>query len=239
MRSVKLLAALVVLVIPLGSPQTLHAQDQPAYVRITPADLKWSPLASMPKGAQIAVLHGSLAKPGLFTIRVKLPANFKLPVHSHPDERVRTIISGTYYSGIGDKAESSRLMALPPGHVLACPTQGVAIRRNTRRRGHLPDHRRRPLRYRLPECNRRSAEGSIGVRHCGKRRATRTSPKLARTRPNSPPEVRAIPARGRPGSECRAPTRSRQCRLRRPARSSRYGRAPSCQSCRSSRSSRW
>ncbi|MBR0738393.1 cupin domain-containing protein [Bradyrhizobium liaoningense] len=115
MRSVKLLAALVVLVIPLGSPQTLHAHDQPAYVRITPADLKWSPLASMPKGAQIAVLHGSLAKPGLFTIRVKLPANFKLPVHSHPDERVRTIISGTYYSGIGDKAENSRLMALPPG----------------------------------------------------------------------------------------------------------------------------
>jgi hypothetical protein len=44
-----------------------------------------------------------------------LPANFKLPVHSHPDERVRTIISGTYYSAIGDKAESSKLMAFPPG----------------------------------------------------------------------------------------------------------------------------
>ncbi|AMA57218.1 cupin domain-containing protein [Bradyrhizobium sp. CCGE-LA001] len=116
MRSFKLLAALVVLVIPLGSPRTLQAQDQsPAYARIMPADLKWNPIASMPKGAQIAVLHGNPAKPGLFTIRLKLPANFRLPVHSHPDERVRTIISGTYYSAIGDKAESSKLLAFPPG----------------------------------------------------------------------------------------------------------------------------
>jgi len=67
------------------------------------------------QGAQIAVLHGSPAKPGLFTIYVKLPANFKLPVHSHPDERVRTIISGTYYSAIGDKVDGSKLMAFPPG----------------------------------------------------------------------------------------------------------------------------
>jgi hypothetical protein len=36
-------------------------------------------------------------------------------VHSHPDERVRTIISGTYYSAIGDKVDSSKLMAFPPG----------------------------------------------------------------------------------------------------------------------------
>jgi hypothetical protein len=69
----------------------------------------------MPPGAQVAVLHGSPAKPGLFTIRVRLPANFKLPVHSHPDERVRTIISGTYYSALGDKADLSKLIAFPPG----------------------------------------------------------------------------------------------------------------------------
>lgn len=93
-----------------------QAQDQsPAYARVTAADLKWSPLPSLPKGAQIAVLHGSPNKPGLFTIRVKLPANFKLPVHSHPDERVRTIISGTYYSATGDKVDSSKLMAFPTG----------------------------------------------------------------------------------------------------------------------------
>ena len=115
MPSSKQIIGLMLSVILLGSPIALAQDQSPAYARVVPADLKWSPLPSMPKGAQIAVLHGSPAKPGLFTIYVKLPANFKLPVHSHPDERVRTIISGTYYSAIGDKVDSSKLMAFPPG----------------------------------------------------------------------------------------------------------------------------
>ena len=111
----KVVMALFAVVLPLGSP-VAKAQDRSLeYGRVAPTDLKWSPLPSMPKGAQIAVLHGSPAKPGLFTIRVKLPANFKLPVHSHPDERVRTIISGTYYSALGDKVDASKLMSFPPG----------------------------------------------------------------------------------------------------------------------------
>ena len=115
MPSSKQIIGLMLSVLLLES-RVAQAQDQSSgYARVGVADLKWSPLPSMPKGAQVAVLHGSPAKPGLFTMYVKLPANFKLPVHSHPDERVRTIISGTYYSAIGDKVDSSKLMAFPPG----------------------------------------------------------------------------------------------------------------------------
>ena len=115
MPSLKVMVSLLVMVTSLGSSMA-EAQDRsPEYARLTPADIKWNPLPSMPKGAQIAVLHGSPAKPGLFTVRIKLPANIKVPVHSHPDERVRTIISGTYYSAIGDKADASKLMPFPPG----------------------------------------------------------------------------------------------------------------------------
>ena len=85
------------------------------YARVTPEDIKWSPLPSMPKGAEIVLLHGDLRKPGLFTVRVKVPPHYKLPVHSHPDERVRTIISGTYYSAVGDKFDESKLTAFPAG----------------------------------------------------------------------------------------------------------------------------
>lgn len=113
MSPLKLMTGFVSFIVFFASP-TAHAQS-PAYARVLPDDLKWTPLPSMPKGAQIAVLHGSPGKPGLFTIRVKLPANYKLPVHSHPDERVRTIIAGTYYSAIGDKVDNSALMAFPAG----------------------------------------------------------------------------------------------------------------------------
>jgi hypothetical protein len=93
-----------------------QSQDrQAAYARVTPADITWNPLPALPKGAQISVLYGDPSKPGLFTLRVKLPAHYKVPVHSHPDERVRTIIAGTYYSAVGEKAHSTKLMAFPVG----------------------------------------------------------------------------------------------------------------------------
>jgi quercetin dioxygenase-like cupin family protein len=49
---------------------------------------------TMPKGTQIAVLEGDIKQPGIFTIRLKVPAGSKLPAHTHPrDERV-TVLSG-------------------------------------------------------------------------------------------------------------------------------------------------
>ncbi|MCA1453793.1 cupin domain-containing protein [Bradyrhizobium sp. BRP22] len=120
MASFKMLVALLLIVASLGLTAAEAEDGPPEYIRVTPADIKWSPLPAI-RGAQMAVLLGSPAKPGLFTIRVKPPANYKLPVHSHPDERARTIISGTYYSAIGDKVDTSKLMAFPPGTVSYVP----------------------------------------------------------------------------------------------------------------------
>lgn len=50
----------------LGSPPAWAQDRSAAYTRLTTADLKWNPLPSMGKGAQIAVLYGNPAKSGLF-----------------------------------------------------------------------------------------------------------------------------------------------------------------------------
>ncbi len=93
-----------------------HSQDRAsAYVRVTPADVKWNPTPALPKGAQVARLYGDPSKPTLFTIRVKLPVHYKLPVYSHPEERVRTIISGTLYWAEGEKWDPTKLTAFPAG----------------------------------------------------------------------------------------------------------------------------
>ena len=115
MPSLKLMISLLVMLVPAGLSCSEAQERSTDYNRVTSADINWVPLPSLPKGAQIAVLHGSPGKPGLFTIRVKLPPHFRLPVHSHPDERVRTIISGTYYSALGDKVDEAKLTAFPPG----------------------------------------------------------------------------------------------------------------------------
>lgn len=115
MRCLKLLFGFTFVLVAIGSTVARGQDQSTGYAPIANAGLKWSPLPSMANGAQIAVLHGSPAKPGLFTIRVRIPANFKFAVHRQPDERVRTIISGTYYSAIGDQFDSSKLVAFPAG----------------------------------------------------------------------------------------------------------------------------
>ncbi|HYR27118.1 MAG TPA: cupin domain-containing protein [Thermoanaerobaculia bacterium] len=49
---------------------------------------------SMPKGTKIAVLEGSPAQPGLFTIRLRVPAGSKLAPHTHPRPERVTVLSG-------------------------------------------------------------------------------------------------------------------------------------------------
>lgn len=49
---------------------------------------------SMPKGTKIAVLEGDPKQPGIFTIRLKVPAGSKLAVHTHPRHERVTVLSG-------------------------------------------------------------------------------------------------------------------------------------------------
>jgi len=50
-----------------------------------------------------------------FTVRLKFPANYGIPAHwHHAVERV-TVLSGTFYMGVGDKLDVEKSMALSPG----------------------------------------------------------------------------------------------------------------------------
>jgi len=46
---------------------------------------------------------------------LKVPANTRIEAHEHPDDRVATVVSGTWYFGYGDKHNEESLKALPPG----------------------------------------------------------------------------------------------------------------------------
>jgi quercetin dioxygenase-like cupin family protein len=71
---------------------------------------------ALPAGVATAVLAGSPAKSGVYVMRVRLPANFKVPPHTHPDGwRTVTVLSGTIYFGYGDTFDESRMKALGPG----------------------------------------------------------------------------------------------------------------------------
>src|SRR6266436_664546 len=60
-------------------------------------------------GIQTRVLKGDPDKPGLYTIQLTVPA------HTHPDDRVATVISGTWRIGYGTAFDEMKLKALVPG----------------------------------------------------------------------------------------------------------------------------
>ena len=87
------------------------------HVMVMPADLKWVDVPSLPPGAKIAVIEGPMNEAVPFTIRLKLPADYKVPAHSHPAIEHVTVISGTFNLGTGDKFDQSKTTQLSAGGI--------------------------------------------------------------------------------------------------------------------------
>jgi quercetin dioxygenase-like cupin family protein len=82
---------------------TLSAQSD-THVIASVKDAKWGPAPPvLPKGAQIAVLAGNPTRAVPYTIRLKFPAHYAIPAHSHPTDENVVVISGALTFGMGDK----------------------------------------------------------------------------------------------------------------------------------------
>ena len=99
-----------------GAGETEHVMS------LTPAELTWTAGPSMlPPGASMAVIDGALNKPGPFTVRLKFPANYKIPAHWHPMKVTVTVISGTFHMGLGDQLDTKAGKVLPAGSIFEMP----------------------------------------------------------------------------------------------------------------------
>src|SRR5579862_6424152 len=63
-------------------------------------DMKWVNGPSSLPGSQMAVLQGDPTKAGPYTIRLKLPAGYKIPLNWHDADVSLTVISGMLNIGI-------------------------------------------------------------------------------------------------------------------------------------------
>ena len=86
-----------------GSFAAVQAQSR-THVIQTPKEAQWGPAPPMlPAGAQIAVLAGDPTKAVAYTIRLKFPANYAIPAHSHPTDENVVVAAGALTFGMGDK----------------------------------------------------------------------------------------------------------------------------------------
>lgn len=117
----------------------LHAQEKAAeragehqsdHIMLVPTNLTWiDGPASLPKGAKSAVIEGDPAKTGPFTMRLILPANYKVPPHWHPGIEHVTVLSGSFHMGLGEVFDESKAAKLPIGGfaVMAIGTRHFAF----------------------------------------------------------------------------------------------------------------
>ena len=86
-------------------------------------EVQWKEAPPVLPGAHAAVLYGDSAKEGLFVMRLKFPANYRVPPHTHPVDEIVTVISGEFNIGMGKQFDEGQtkpftaggLVAMPPG----------------------------------------------------------------------------------------------------------------------------
>src|SRR5438034_8291488 len=132
--------ALVAFLLPPAATTTASATSAPPtsqasrstlpQMRLTPDEVRANQTgteqvgSSFLAGVSTKVLGGDPSKPGFYTIILSVPANTTIPAHSHRDDRMATVVSGTWQFGYGDRFDENALKRLPPGSVYSEPGGG-------------------------------------------------------------------------------------------------------------------
>jgi quercetin dioxygenase-like cupin family protein len=118
MKKLLILTALIAL------SGSVLGQDAVKAVRVKPDELRWKANPFLPAGAQVAVLLGDPTKPGDVVVqRVKFPANYRIPPHTHPYAEVVTVISGRLGFGMGEKFETGKGEVVMAGTLSTVPVR--------------------------------------------------------------------------------------------------------------------
>jgi ChrR Cupin-like domain len=121
-----------------AAPEKKPMTEKPDDHGIFSADgLQWANApAVLPAGAMLSVMEGDPSKPGPYTMRLKMPANYKIQPHHHLGVEHVTVISGAFKIGMGDKFDETNMSEmkigtfgfLPPTmHHYAMATQDTVI----------------------------------------------------------------------------------------------------------------
>lgn len=77
--------------------------------------VEWQEGPAVLPGTQMAVLYGDPSQEGIFVARVKFPANYRIPPHTHPVDEIVTVISGQFNIGVGEDFDEAQTTPLTAG----------------------------------------------------------------------------------------------------------------------------
>lgn len=96
-----------------------------AHTVLSADTLTWGPAPpGLPAGAQVAVLDGDPGAAGeVFTLRIKMPAGYKVAPHWHPGAEHVTVLSGQLMVGMGDTFDAAKMQAMSAGAFATMPKE--------------------------------------------------------------------------------------------------------------------
>ena len=103
------------------------------HLMYAPDDIEWDDgPESLEEGAEFAMLEGDAGEREIFTMRIRMPDEFRISPHTHTGVERVTIIDGTFRLGHGEEFEPEEATALeagsyfsiPPGHEHFAQTDG-------------------------------------------------------------------------------------------------------------------
>ena len=72
-------------------------------------------------GIKRMVVYGDPSKPGVYVIRAKFAPGVMSMPHTHPEDRLVTVIRGTWWSGTGEEFTPDKTVAMHPGAFMRHP----------------------------------------------------------------------------------------------------------------------
>ena len=110
-----------VLVLALRATSDAPAEPNKQVTALTPQDIRWFSPAYYTDGRQRAHLRGDSSKGGDWTDRVRIPGGSRILAHTHPDDEIDTVVEGTWYLGLGERFDETKLKAYPAGSFIVIP----------------------------------------------------------------------------------------------------------------------
>ena len=112
------LAHALTLMLALALPALSSAQDY----RYEASTLEAIAFEATPvEGVESAAVIGDSSQAELYVMVGRIAQGVVFPVHTHPDARLSTVLSGTMYYGVGETFEEIEFAAYPAGSVVYTP----------------------------------------------------------------------------------------------------------------------
>jgi quercetin dioxygenase-like cupin family protein len=124
MKKTPILIAVLSAAVAANVAMAMAQRPATAHVVLTPAEVTWvAPPPSLSPGAKLAVVSGDPAGKGPFTIRLQMPAGYRIAPHWHPTDEHVTVVTGVFALGMGEKFDPNGTKELPAGGYAVVPAE--------------------------------------------------------------------------------------------------------------------